>query len=47
MEQFSREFQELNAVMVHTMKLCPNDPIANQYSELLKFMKQSKAAKVK
>ena len=47
MEKFSREFQELNAVMVHTMKLCPNDPIANQYSELLKFMKQSKAAKVK
>ena len=46
-EQFSREFQELNAVMVHTMKLCPNDPITNQYSELLKIMKQSKAAKVK
>ena len=47
MEQFSREFQELNAVMVHIMKLCPNDPIANQYSELLKLMQQSKAAKAK
>ena len=45
--QFSREFQELNAVMVHTMKLCPNDPTSNQYSELLKFMEQSKAAKGK